>query len=417
VSAQAVFQGARTNAAYGGAPRAEGAVTQPVLMAHAPVAGGRVRLTATLNLEGLTLGRGQLNPGIYGEGFVDRRHPHTFAHELVASAGGRVPGLRGVEASLSAGKGFVAFGTDDPMMRPFSLFPVNHHLAQLLERYVATAGVRVGRPALGDALVEASAFGGDEPAGPWRWPRLGRFGDAWALRATLRPRLGAGAAAGGAPGPLELSASAAGVPSPEEPLGAGLDQRKASAAARWARGAPLGAAGLGARGDGEYALVEWARTDELRDGRRAFRYESVLAEAAARRRGFELAARWERTTRPEEERVADPFRTRRPHNEFNLLGLTEWRTAAASLGAPVRAGALRALPFVEVARATPREVLRPSAFEPRAFYGARALWTVVVGARVGLGAPHRRMGRYGVAADHGPAGHGAAGHGGGRGDR
>jgi hypothetical protein len=404
-SVQAVAQGARTNAAYAGAPRAEASLTQPVVMAHAPLAGGRVRVTTTLNFEALTLRGGQLNPGIYGEGFVDRRHPHTVVHELVASAGGRVPGVRGVEASLSAGKGFVAFGTDDPMVRPFSLFPVNHHLAQLLERYVVTAAVRAARPGLGDALVEASAFGGDEPAGPWRWPRLRRFGDAWALRATLRPRLG-GPAPGAPPGPLELSASAAGVPSPENPLGEGLDQRKASLAARWARGAPLGGAGLGGRGDGDYALVEWARTDELRAGRRAFRYESVLAEAAARRRGVELAARWERTTRPEEERVVDPFRTRRPHNEFSLLGLTEWRTATASLGVPARAGALRAFPFVELARAVPREVLRPSAFDPRAFYGARALWTVVVGARLGLGAPHARMGRYGVAAGRGHAGRG-----------
>ena len=98
--------------------------------------------------------------------------------------------------------------------------------------------------------------------------------------------------------------------------------------------------------------------------------------------------------------MIDPFRTRRPHNEFNVLGLTEWRTATASLGVPVRAGPLRALPFAELARAVPRDVLRPSAFEPRAFYGAGALWTVVVGARVGAGAPHARMGRYGVAADH-----------------
>ena len=415
VSVQAVAQGARTNAAYGGAARAEGALTQPVLMAHAPLAAGRVRLTATLDFEGLTLGRGQLNPGIYGEGFVDRRHPHTFAHELVASAGARVPGLPGVDASLSAGKGFVAFGTDDPMGRPFSLFPVNHHLAQILERYVATAGVHAARAGLGEALVEASVFNGDEPAGPWRWPRARRFGDAWALRATLHPRLGRltdgltdRRTAAVVPGPLELSVSAARVPSPENPFGAGLDQHKSSLAARWARGASLGTAGLGGRGRGSYALVEWARTDELRGSRRAFRYESVLAEGAVRRRGVEFGGRWERTTRPEEERLADPFRTVRPHNEFNVLGLTEWRTTTASLGVPVRAGAVRALPFVELARAEPRDVLRPSAFEPRTFYGARVLWTAVVGARLGLGAPHARMGRYGVAADHGS--HSASSH-------
>jgi hypothetical protein len=188
------------------------------------------------------------------------------------------------------------------------------------------------------------------------------------------------------------------VPSPENPDGAGLDQHKSSVAARWAAGAPVAAGGLGGRAGGSYALVEWARTDELRGRRRAFRYESVLAEGAVRRRGVELGARWERTTRPEEERLVDPFRTVRPHNEFNVLGLTEWRTATANVGVPVRAGALRLLPFVEAARAVPRAVLRPTAFEPGAHYGAGALWTAVVGLRFGAGTPHARMGRYGVLA-------------------
>lgn len=414
LSAQAVALGTHAAPAYGGAARTETSLAQPVVMAQAPLAGGRVRLTATLDLEGLTLRGGQLNPGIYGEGFVDRRHPHTVAHELVASAEG---GRGGVRASLSAGKGFVAFGTDDPMVRPFVLFPVNHHLAQILERYVAVAGVRAGRPHLGDALLEATTFDGDEPQSPWRWPRLARFGDSWALRATLRPAFAGRSdpAAGDAHGahaghaadpsprsrlPLELSASIARVPSPENPLGAGLDQHKASVAARWASGAPLGAAGLGIPGRGAYALVEWARTDERRGARRAFRYESVLFEGALRHHGVEVGARWERTTRPEEERLVDPFRTVRPHNEFNVLGLTEWRTATTTVGVPVRAGALRLLPFAEVARAVPREVLRPSAFEPRAFYGAAAVWTTVLGLRLGVGTPHARMGRYGVAAAH-----------------
>jgi hypothetical protein len=103
------------------------------------------------------------------------------------------------------------------------------------------------------------------------------------------------------------------VPSPEDPTGAGLDQRKSSLAARWASvtGAPAGG----------YALVEWARTDERRGDRRAFRYQSVLAEASAWRPvglgplgggALSLAARAERTGRPEEERLLDPFRTVRP---------------------------------------------------------------------------------------------------------
>ncbi len=38
------------------------------------------------NLEGATIPGGELAPGNWGEGFVDRRHPHTYVHELVLSA-------------------------------------------------------------------------------------------------------------------------------------------------------------------------------------------------------------------------------------------------------------------------------------------------------------------------------------------
>ena len=86
------------------------------------------------NLEGWTLDRGELNAGVWGEGYVDRRHPHTFLHELILSA---TTSLAGFDASLSAGRGFAPFGTDDPMVRPFVKYPANHHLAQILERWVA----------------------------------------------------------------------------------------------------------------------------------------------------------------------------------------------------------------------------------------------------------------------------------------
>lgn len=47
----------------------------------------RLRLLATLNLEGLTIPEGELTPGAWGEGFIDRRHPHTSAHELMGRYG------------------------------------------------------------------------------------------------------------------------------------------------------------------------------------------------------------------------------------------------------------------------------------------------------------------------------------------
>lgn len=370
----------------------EGYLTQPVVMGHAPLWGGRVQLTGTLNLEALTLRRGQLTPGIYGEGYVDRRHPHTFVHEAMASVGGRAFGGP-VAASLAAGKGFVPFGTDDPMLRPFVLFPVNHHLAQLLERYVAIAGVRAP-----GALLEGARFGGDEPDGPWAWPRASRFGEAWSVRGTLLPLE---LARGLAPGALELSASHARVPSPEDPTGQGLDQRKSSLAARWSTGDPPGAP-VTLPSFGGYALVEWARTDEHRGARRAFRYQSVLAEGAAWRPVLggvvTVAARAERTGRPEEERMLDPFRTVRPHYEQNVLGITEWRILTLAASVQPTTGRFRFAPFVEAARAAPRALVQPSVFDPELFYRATSQWTLAAGIRLGLGRPHGRMGRYGVAA-------------------
>src|SRR4051812_30128412 len=52
----------------------EGYVSQLAVMAHADW--NWLRAVGTLNLEGLTLKRGELSTGAYGEGFVDRRHPH-----------------------------------------------------------------------------------------------------------------------------------------------------------------------------------------------------------------------------------------------------------------------------------------------------------------------------------------------------
>ena len=62
------------------------------------------------------------------------------------------------ELSLSVGKGFVPFGTDDPIVRPVIRYPVNHHLAQILERAVIIAAARHG-----PAGIEAALFNGDEP--------------------------------------------------------------------------------------------------------------------------------------------------------------------------------------------------------------------------------------------------------------
>jgi hypothetical protein len=60
----------------------------------------------TLDGEGLTIPDGELAPGDYGEGFYDRRHPHTYVHELMLSGSdllGRHDGE--LQLSLSAGRG------------------------------------------------------------------------------------------------------------------------------------------------------------------------------------------------------------------------------------------------------------------------------------------------------------------------
>jgi len=174
----------------------EGYLTQPMAMGSLSTANGHLAFEGMLDLEGLTLKRGELDAGISGEGYVDRRHPHTYVHELVATATGAFASTR---YSLALGKGFVPFGTDDPMTRPFAAYPVNHHLAQILERYVAIAAASVG-----PLTLEGAVFNGDEPLSPGAPPDASRFADSWAVRATATPH-----------SLLEVEGSFASVTSPE----------------------------------------------------------------------------------------------------------------------------------------------------------------------------------------------------------
>lgn len=357
----------------------EGYLTQPNVMGHAALLGGGVRFTGTLNLEALTLRRGELNAGAFGESYVDRRHPHTVVHEAMAALVTRVGP---VGLSVAGGKGFVPFGTDDPMMRPFAKYPLNHHYAQLLERAQVVGGVRWR-----GLLVEGARFNGDEPTGPEAAPRRDRFADSWAARLTLLP--GAG---------IELQGSVARVESPEQALGGGLDQDKASASARWAP--PSG---------DRYVLAEWAHTEEVDEGRVAFGFTTLLAEGGARWRGLDLALRLERTDRPEDERLDDLFRTPVPHHDESILGLTRWSGATVVVSAPglpwgvARAG-WRAAPFVEATWHRVASLLPGAVFQPAAFYGSDRIASLSLGVRLRVGPQHARMGRYGVADD----GHGGS---------
>ena len=369
VMAQAVPLTTRVDRSPAGGARTETAVTQALVMARAAWWSRRATLAATVDAEGVTMPDGELSLGAFGEGFVDRRHPHTYLHEMMLSGMARV-GL--VALSLSAGRGFAPFGTDDPMVRPFVKYPINHHLSQILER-----GIVIGAARLGPAILEGGIFTGEEPQHPSSLPLARRFGDSWSLRGTVIPIAAA-----------ELQASYARVSSPEVPNGFGLDQRKRSVSARVASA------------NGRYALVEWARTVERDHARRedAFSYETTLAEGAVPAGAFALALRLEQTDRPEEERLADPFRTARPATDLHIAGITRWRTATIAVAMPgVTWGTVSGVPFVEVSRlaAAARDPRAP--FDPEIVYGRTRIWMLTGGVRVRAGAAHARMGRYGVA--------------------
>jgi len=356
----------------GGGSLGEVRLVQPTVMAHAGALSNQLRLVATLNLEGLTIREGELTPGAWGEGFVDRRHPHTYVHEVVVSADDVLGDLDGAtRVSFSAGKGFAPFGTDDPMSRPPLRYPVNHHLAQILERLVAIAGVRAG-----PLTLEAGLFNGDEPERPGQWPRMARFGDSWSGRLTVAPSIG-----------LELQGSHAGVHSPEHRPGAGPDQAKWSVSGRWVgelKGFPV------------YGLAEWARTSEAEG---FFVFESFLAEGAWTAGRSRLHYRYERTERPEEERVT-LSRSRRPHLENSIVGITRWTIHTLGYGfqALPATDAAGIEPFVEVSHGRVGDV-GGGLFDVRSFYGKTSFWSVSAGVRLDLGMRRHRMGRYGVARD------------------
>jgi hypothetical protein len=381
IRAQAIALVTRVDPTPNKIARTEGYLAQPIIAARAAALGGHVEGILTLNFEGWTLDRGQLTPGSWGEGYVDRRHPHTYLHEAIVLAGGA---FGGIGVSLAGGKGFVPFGTDDPMMRPFAAYPVNHHLAQILERYVIVGAVRRGPVSL-----EGSVFNGDEPLSPGSPPDASRFGDSWSARATATIATS-----------LELQGSYAFVTSPEIVEGGGLDQRKWSTAARFERES----------GPVRYAMAEFALTEMMLGDFRANRFSSGLAEAATVAHPFTIALRYENTTRPEELRLLDPFRTSRSPTDLSIIGITRWQTLTASMSAPKTFHRFDVAPFAEATYARPTDDVKPSAFIPREVYGSSSQWTFSAGFRLGAGTMQHRMGRYGVARPNETLAHDHAGH-------
>ena len=357
----------RQTPALAGNAFTEGYLTQPILMAHAGAWQNLLALQLMVSLEGLTLERGELNPGILGEGYIDRRHPHTYLHEIAATL---ERGAGRARASVTVGKGFVPFGTDDPMVRPFVKYPINHHLAQILERIVAVAAISAG-----PLSIEAASFNGDEPEGPGDAPNGDRLWDSWAARATIFP--GAGA---------EIQGSYASVRSPEIAKGGGVDDRKWSTSARFET--------LDRR---RYALAEWARTTGYVSESSTFKFDSFLVEAQSDAGPFAVAGRLEVTERPDEERLSNPFRTLSGGHDFSILGRSRWTIATLRVAAPLTRSRAGIEPFVEAAYHGVRETIRPSGFVPAQFYGSDRIWMVSLGAKLAIGELHPRMGRYGVA--------------------
>src|SRR5919112_2871528 len=79
----------------GGGSLGEVRLVQPTFVVHGGAWSNRLRFLSTLNLEGLTIPDGELTAGDWGEGFVDRRHPHTYLHEIsftLDDALGRIDG-------------------------------------------------------------------------------------------------------------------------------------------------------------------------------------------------------------------------------------------------------------------------------------------------------------------------------------
>ncbi|HEU0052272.1 MAG TPA: hypothetical protein VFQ39_03800 [Longimicrobium sp.] len=349
----------------------EAYLTQPAAMLNLESPGARVVLRGTLNFEALTQEDGELTFGGWGEGFIDRRHPHTLVHELMLSA--NLWKVAGGAVSVSAGKGFAPYGTDDPMSRPAAKYPTNHHLSQILERWTVN-----GAWLAGGWSVEAGIFGGAEPSGPYDFSNLESFGDSWSAR--LAKRFGGR----GTGAPWELSASYGSVAETHH----GEKERTAlyNAAARHAGRYAFG---------GLYALAEAS----LADGRGGDDFWSLLAEtelALGRHRPYyrvELAAR------PEYAREGLPGEPGffRYHHDDDPVGASRWTIHTLGYGFDLPGREVTTRPFVEAQLNNVRR--ERGVFDLESVYGRGAFWSLTAGFRMYFGGGPMRMGSYGVLDD------------------
>lgn len=344
-------------------------LTQPALMANLERADGRVALRTTLNFEGLVQPDGELTPGGWGEGFIDSRHPHTFVHEAMLSV--NIFDVPGGAASLSAGRGFAPYGTDDPMSRPALKYPTNHHLSQILERWTINGVVAWPRLSL-----EAGVFAGAEPEGPWDFANFEGFGDSWSARAT--GRLSTGPQHG-----VEASFSLASVSERHHEESA--TTQLWNVALRWG-----GAHSMGAT----YALVEYSES-EPEHGTGHF---SALAEGRVERGVHAPYVRLEYATRPEYPRDgaggSDDFF--RYDHDSHAIGASRWTIGTFGYGLLAELSGIAVQPFAEAQWHHVSLEDGPAALEPDALFGKNSFGALSVGVRLYFGGTSMRMGSYGV---------------------
>jgi hypothetical protein len=347
-------------------------LTQPALMLNVESPGSALVLRTTLNFEALTQPRGELTFGGWGEGFIDRRHPHTLLHEMMLSA---LWNLAGGALSVSAGKGFAPYGTDDPMSRPVAKYPTNHHLSQILERW--TANVVYLR---GAWSVEAGLFGGQEPDGPYDLSNVESFGDSWSAR-LIRRFGGTGSGA-----PWEVSASYGSVAETHD----GETERTALVNGYLRHAGTHGWGTL-------YGLVEASRSEPDGDERGYYALVGETMAGIGRHRPY---LRVELATRPEYARetgTEDDGFFRYDH-DAHPIGATRWLITSAGYGWQMSGFPLGAVPFVEAQHN--RVWSARGDVDPDALFGGSSFWSLTAGFRLflGSGGP-MRMGSYGVLDD------------------
>ncbi|MEX2570965.1 MAG: hypothetical protein WD737_06645 [Gemmatimonadota bacterium] len=344
------------------------------IMANLESPGSRWALRLMPNFEGLTLTEGEPTFGGWGEGFIDARHPHTILHEAMLSFNWW--SAPGGALSISGGRGFAPYGTDDPMYRPALKYPTNHHLSQILERWTVNL-TYLSEAGLG---MEVGVFDGGEPVDPWDMSNFENFGNSWSGR--LSYRFGE---AGGAMAPWEASASYGSVRETH-----GTEEELTvlyNAALR--HEAAYGFGHL-------YGLVEASTSDP--DGEEG--YFSLLGEtqlglgAESRHRPF---YRVEYATRPEYEREqADGSDFFRYDHDDHAIGATRWLINTAGYGYDLTRLPVSARPFVEVSHNAIAHERGPARIAPEALLGGDSFWSFAAGVRVFLGGGPMRMGTYGV---------------------